>query len=213
VRPIGRNSVKLRPVAASDFVIKGDGKQVPVIGVEPGKIITRYLRRDLPVKDGTVQADLVQDAIKVAVIERHGKNGNIGLGLVHGFGLKAGAIGSTVGHDSHNICIVGADDGDIAAATNCLRALEGGFVVVRDGKVLAELALPVAGLMSLLRYEEVRERLVMLRAAAKSLGTALPEPFLQVAFLALPVIPHLKISDLGMVDVDRFELVARLNTA
>jgi adenine deaminase len=212
VRPIGRNSVKLRPVSASDFVIKGDGKQVPVIGVEPGKIITRYLRRDLPVKDGTVQADLVQDAIKVAVIERHGKNGNIGLGLVHGFGLKAGAIGSTVGHDSHNICIVGADDGDIATATNRLRALEGGFVVVRDGKVLAELALPIAGLMSLLRYEEVRERLVTLRAAAKSLGTALPEPFLQVAFLALPVIPHLKISDLGMVDVDRFELVARLNT-
>lgn len=213
VKPIGRKSVKIKVVAAADFAIKGDGKKVPVIGVEPGKIITQYLRRDLPVKDGVVQADLRQDAVKVTVIERHGKNGNIGLGFVHGFGLKAGAIGSTVGHDSHNICIIGANDDDMAAAANRLREIEGGFVVVRGGKVLAELALPIAGLMSLLTYEEVREKLVPLRAAAKSLGTTLPEPFLQVAFLPLPVIPHLKISDMGMVDVDRFELVSRLNDA
>jgi adenine deaminase len=184
-----------------------------VMGVEPGKIITQYLRRDLPSRDGQVECDLAQDAVKVTVIERHGKNGNIGLGFVHGFGLKAGAIGSTVGHDSHNICIIGVKDEDIAAAANRLRDIEGGFVVVRDGKVLAELALPIAGLMSLLTYEEVREKLVPLRAAAKSLGTILPEPFLQVAFLPLPVIPHLKISDMGMVDVDRFELVSRLNDA
>jgi adenine deaminase len=213
VKPIGRNSVKVRAVAASDFVIKGDGRNVPVMGVEPGKIITQYLRRDLPVKDGVVQADLQKDAVKVTVIERHGKNGNIGIGFVHGFGLKAGAIGSTVGHDSHNICIIGVKDEDIAVAANRLREIEGGFVVVSDGKVLAELALPIAGLMSLLTYEEVREKLVPLRAAAKSLGTVLPEPFLQVAFLPLPVIPHLKISDMGMVDVDRFELVSRLNNA
>jgi adenine deaminase len=213
VKPIGRNSVKARAVTAADFVIKGDGRNVPVMGVEPGKIITQYLRRDLPVKDGAVQADLQQDMVKVTVIERHGKNGNIGLGFVHGFGLKAGAIGSTVGHDSHNICIIGVKDEDIAAAANRLREIEGGFVVVRDDKVLAELPLPIAGLMSLLTYEEVREKLVPLRAAAKSLGTALPEPFLQVAFLPLPVIPHLKISDLGMVDVDKFELVSRLNDA
>lgn len=210
---IGRNSVKIRTVTASDFTVKGDGRNVPVIGVEPGKIITQHLRRDLPMMDGAVQADLKQDAVKVAVIERHGKNGNIGLGFVHGFGLKAGAIGSTVGHDSHNICIIGANDSDIAAAANRLREIEGGFVVVRGGEVLAELALPIAGLMSLLTYEEVREKLIPLRAAAKSLGTALPEPFLQVAFLPLPVIPHLKISDMGMVDVDRFELVSRLNNA
>jgi adenine deaminase len=211
VQPIGRNSVKARAVSASDFVVGGDGRNVPVIGVEPGKIITQYLRRDLPSRDGQVEIDLAQDAVKVTVIERHGKNGNIGLGFVHGFGLKAGAIGSTVGHDSHNICIIGVKDEDIAAAANRLREIEGGFVVVRDGRVLAELPLPIAGLMSLLTYEEVREKLVPLRAAAKSLGTILPEPFLQVAFLPLPVIPHLKISDMGMVDVDRFELVSRLN--
>jgi adenine deaminase len=213
VQPIGRNSIKARAVSASDFMVKGDGENVPVMGVEPGKIITQYLRRDLPSRDGQVECDLAQDAVKVTVIERHGKNGNIGLGFVHGFGLKAGAIGSTVGHDSHNICIIGVKDEDIAAAANRLRDIEGGFVVVRDGKVLAELALPIAGLMSLLTYEEVREKLVPLRAAAKSLGTILPEPFLQVAFLPLPVIPHLKISDMGMVDVDRFELVSRLNDA
>jgi adenine deaminase len=211
VQPIGRNSVKGKAVTANDFIISGDGKNVPVMGVEPGKIITQYLRRDLPAKDGFVQVDLQQDAVKVTVIERHGKNGNIGLGFVHGFGLKAGAIGSTVGHDSHNICIIGVKDEDIAAVANRLREIEGGFVVVRDGKVLAELPLPIAGLMSLLTYEEVREKLVPLRAAAKSLGTVLPEPFLQVAFLPLPVIPHLKISDMGMVDVDRFELLSRLN--
>jgi adenine deaminase len=213
VQPIGRNSVKARAVAASDFMVTGDGRNVPVMGVEPGKIITQYLRRDLPSRDGQVESDLAQDAVKVTVIERHGKNGNIGLGFVHGFGLKAGAIGSTVGHDSHNICIIGAGDEDIAAAANRLREIEGGFVVVRDGKVLAELPLPIAGLMSLLTYEEVREKLVPLRAAAKSLGTILPEPFLQVAFLPLPVIPHLKISDMGMVDVNRFELLSRLNNA
>lgn len=213
VKPIGRNSVKVRAVSAGDFAIRGDGRNMPVIGVEPGKIITQHLLRDLPVMDGAVQADLKQDAVKVAVIERHGKNGNIGLGFVHGFGLKAGAIGSTIGHDSHNICIIGANDDDIAAAANRLREIEGGFVVVRGGRVLAELALPIAGLMSLLTYEEVRGKLIPLRAAAKSLGTVLPEPFLQVAFLPLPVIPHLKISDRGMVDVDRFELVSRLNDA
>ena len=213
VTPIGRNSVKVRTITAADFSVKGSGKATPVIGVDPGKIITQHLRRDLPARDGVVQVDLAQDAVKVAVIERHGKNGNIGLGFVHGFGLKAGAIGSTVGHDSHNMCIIGAGDGDMAVAANRLREIEGGFVVVRDDKVLAELPLPLAGLMSLLPYEEVREKLIPLRAAAKSLGTVLPEPFLQVAFLPLPVIPHLKISDMGMVDVDRFELISRLNDA
>ena len=213
VKPVGRNSVKAKKVSATDFIVPGDGRNVPVIGVEPGKIITQHLRRDLAVRDGVVGADLAQDVVKVAVIERHGKNGNIGLGFVHGFGLKAGAIGSTVGHDSHNICVIGASDPDMAAAANRLREIEGGFVVVRDGKVLAELPLPIAGLMSDLSYEDVREKLVPLRAAAKSLGTVLPEPFLQVAFLPLPVIPHLKISDKGMVDVDRFELVSRINSA
>jgi adenine deaminase len=207
VPPVGLGSVKSKPVSALQLQVRGDGKTVPVIGVDSGKIITQHLRRDLPAENGVVRVDLEQDCIKVAVIERHGINGNIGLGFVHGFGLKQGAIASTVGHDSHNICVVGVHDDDMALAANRMRDIGGGFVVARGGKVLAELALPIAGLMSAMRFEEVRDALIPLRAAAKSLGTVLQEPFLQVAFLPLPVIPHLKITDKGMVDVDRFRLL------
>ena len=207
VSPVGLNSVKSRPVSALQLQSRGTGVDVPVIGVNPGKIITQHLRRTLPSENGVVVADLSQDCIKVAVIERHGVNGNIGVGFVNGFGLKHGAIASTVGHDSHNICVVGVSDDDMAVAANRMKEIGGGFVVVRDGKVLAELPLPIAGLMSDGSFEEVREALIPLRAAAKSLGTVLQEPFLQVAFLPLPVIPHLKITDRGMVDVDRFVLI------
>lgn len=211
VPPVGFGSVKASKVSASQFHVRGDGHNTPVIGVTPGKIITEHLTMTLPASGGAVPAAVDQDAILVAVVERHGKNGNIGLGHVHGFGLKHGAIGSTVGHDSHNICVVGVSPDDMAAAVNRLRDLGGGFVVVRDGAVLAELPLPIAGLMSDMRYEDVRAALLPLRQAAKSLGTTLAEPFLQVAFLPLPVIPHLKISDKGLVDVTRFELLSRLN--
>lgn len=211
VPPVGFGSVKAPKVSAGQFRVMGDGHNTPVIGVTPGKIITEHLTMTLPASGGAVPAALDQDAILVAVVERHGKNGNIGLGHVHGFGLKHGAIGSTVGHDSHNICVVGVSPDDMAAAVNRLRDLGGGFVVVRDGAVLAELPLPIAGLMSDMRYEDVRAALLPLRQAAKSLGTTLAEPFLQVAFLPLPVIPHLKISDKGLVDVTRFELLSRLN--
>lgn len=207
VKPVGYGSVKANPVTPADFHLGGSGKAFPVIGVLPGKIITIHLTMDLPVRDGLIQCDAAQDAVKVAVVERHGINGNIGHGFVHGFGLKHGAIGSTVGHDSHNICVVGASDADMALAVNHLREIGGGFVVVRDGAVLADLALPIAGLMSDKSFEAVRDGLIPLRQAAKSLGTVLPEPFLQVAFLPLPVIPHLKISDRGLVDVDRFCLI------
>jgi adenine deaminase len=207
VAPVGLNSVKSKPVSALQLQARGTGVDVPVIGVNPGKIITQHLRRTLPSANGVVSVDLEQDCIKVAVIERHGINGNIGVGFVNGFGLKHGAIASTVGHDCHNICVVGASDEDMAVAANHLKTIGGGFVVVREGAVLAELPLPIAGLMSDRSFEEVREALIPLRAAAKSLGTVLQEPFLQVAFLPLPVIPHLKISDRGMVDVDKFELL------
>jgi len=208
VQPVGRASVKARRVEASDFRARGAGPSTPVIGVVPGRIITDHLTFDLPFADGERRIDTDQDAVKVAVVERHGVNGNIGVGFVHGFGLKQGAIASTVGHDSHNICVVGANDGDMAIAVNRLGEIEGGFVVAANGRVLAEIALPVAGLMSLLRHEEVKAALIPLRQAARSLGCTLGEPFLQVAFLPLPVIPHLKITDRGLVDVDRFELIA-----
>ena len=207
IPPVGFGSVKSRPVSAADFRVKGTGNAVPVIGVIPGKIITEHLVLGLACSSGEIACDTGQDVIKVAVVERHGINGNIGRGFVKGFGLRHGAIGSTVGHDSHNVCVVGVSDADMALAVNRLKDIGGGFVVVRDGAVLAELALPIAGLMSDQPFEAVRDALIVLRAAARSLGTVLAEPFLQVAFLPLPVIPHLKITDRGLVDVDRFCLI------
>jgi len=207
VEPVGLDSVKARPVNAAHFGVPVADGETPVIGVTPGKIITEYRRYRLPVKGNQTDVDLGNDIIKVAVIERHGKNGNHANGFVQGFGLKKGAIASTVGHDSHNICVVGVSEDDMALAANRLGEINGGFVVVEDGRVTGEIALPVAGLMSLEPYETVRDTLHHLRQAAYALGTTLEEPFLQVAFLPLPVIPHLKISDRGMVDVDKFALI------
>ena len=199
VAPIGLESVKAAPVTAERFRVAATAGPQSVIGVIPGKILTEHLRRDLPARGGARCIDLDQDVIKVAVVARHGTNRNIGLSFVNGFGLKRGAIASSVGHDSHNICVVGADDGDMAVAVNRVIALQGGFVVVSDGVVRAELALPIAGLMSDRPFEEVRDALHRLRDAARTLGVTLPEPFLQVAFLPLPVIPHLKLTDRGYV--------------
>ncbi len=205
--PVARHSVKAAPVRAEDFRTKGNRVETPVIGILPGKIITPHLTYDIAPEDGDKRPDVARDLIKIAVIERHGKNGNRATGFVQGFGLQRGAIASTVCHDHHNIAVVGVDYDDMALAANRLGQIEGGFVVVEGGRVLAELALPVAGLMSLEPFEVVRDALVELRAAAKGLGVVLEEPFLQLAFLALPVIPHLKITDMGMVDVDRFEVI------
>jgi adenine deaminase len=207
VAPVGLDSVKARPVNAAHFGVPVADGETPVIGVMPGKIITEHRRYRLPVKGNQSAVDLDNDIIKVAVIERHGKNGNHANGFVQGFGLKKGAIASTVGHDSHNICVVGVSEDDMALAANRLGEIKGGFVVVEDGKVTGEIPLPLAGLMSLEPYEVVRDTLHELRKAAYALGTTLEEPFLQVAFLPLPVIPHLKISDMGMVDVDQFRLI------
>ncbi|TXN47942.1 adenine deaminase [Methylobacterium sp. WL7] len=211
IQPIGRGSLRARRVTAADFAAPGSGPSTPVIGVVPGKLITLRHDLSLPYSAGERRIDLDQDVIKVAVVERHGKTPpgqrGIGVAFVKGFGLKRGAIASSVGHDSHNVTVVGADDADVAVAVNRLSAIEGGFVVVEGGRVLAEIALPVAGLMSLLPFDSIGAALMTLRAAARGLGVVLPEPFLQVAFLPLPVIPHLKITDKGLVDVDRFALI------
>lgn len=206
--PIGLDSMKLAPVSASDFRVPSSGPGGPVIGIRPGSIVTEHLTLSLPWRDGLRQPDPAQDVLKVAVIARHGTNRNIGRGFVRGFGLNRGALASSVGHDSHNVCVVGADDGDMAVAVNRLIELGGGFVAVADGQVLGEIALPMAGLMSLKPFAAVREDLIAMRPVVASLGCRLAEPFLQLAFLPLPVIPHLKITDFGLVDVDRFELIA-----
>ncbi|TAJ30215.1 adenine deaminase [Bosea sp. (in: a-proteobacteria)] len=211
VAAVGHGSVKCRPVTPEAFRVKARDGETPVIGVVPGRIITERLAMALPSRDGDALPDLGQDAIKVSVIERHGKSdgpaAGMATGFVHGFGMKRGAIASSVGHDSHNLCVVGVDDVAMAAAVNRLIAIGGGFAVADGERVVAELALPVAGLMSEQPFETVRHDLETLRAAAKALGVVLAEPFLQVAFLTLPVIPHLKITDKGLVDVDAFELV------
>ena len=206
-QPPSGNSVRLRPVTAQAFAAPAPGPSTPVIGIIPGKILTERLQAELPFRGGERHADAVRDLLKVCVLERHGRNGNIGRGFVKGFGLRNGALVSSIGHDSHNICVVGTNDEDMAIAVNRLIELGGGFVATCDGRVLAELALPFAGLMSLEPFEVVRERLNTLRSVVREMGCPLAGPFLQLAFLPLPVIPHLKITDRGLVDVDRFELI------
>jgi adenine deaminase len=206
--PIGLDSMKLPPVTEAVFRTPATGPTAPVIGIIPGKIVTEHLTMSLPYVNGERQVDLDNDVLKIAVLARHGKNQNIGRGFVKGFGFKAGALASSVGHDSHNVCVAGARDSDMALAVNRVIALGGGFVAVKDGVVLGEMAFPMAGLISLKTFPEVREELVALRQSVRGMGCQLSEPFLQLAFLPLPVIPHLKITDFGMVDVDRFELVA-----
>ena len=208
VAPVGRASVKAPKVTPQDFRCTGNRTETPVIGILEGKIITEHLTHDIPPQDGDKRPDPARDLSRIAVIERHGRNGNIATGFVQGFGLARGAIASTLCHDHHNIAVVGVDYADMALAANRLTDLEGGFVVACDGRILAELPLPVAGLMSLEPFETVRDTLIALREAARTLGTTLEEPFLQLAFLALPVIPALKITDRGMVDVAKFEIIA-----
>jgi adenine deaminase len=207
VAPVGLDSMKAEPVTADDFVVPGPAGDIPVIGVESGKIITARRVMQVRSEGNRRLADPASDLAKVAVVARHGKNRNIGRAFVTGFGLKRGAIASSVGHDSHNITVVGVSDADMAAAVDQVIAMRGGFAVASGGAVRASFALPLAGLMSLEPYEAVRAGLLPLRAAARELGCTLAEPFLQVAFLPLPVIPHLKITDFGLFDVDRFHLV------
>ncbi|MCL3882951.1 adenine deaminase [Marivita sp. GX14005] len=208
VDPVARGSVHARKLLAEDFRAKANKTETDVIGIMEGKILTEHLREEIAVEDGDKRPDPARDLVRIAVIERHGKNGNIATGFVRGFGLQRGAIASTVCHDHHNIACVGIDYADMALAANRLGEIEGGFVVAAGGEVLAELALPVAGLMSLEPFETVRDALEHLRRAARGLGVTLNEPFLQLAFLALPVIPALKITDRGMVDVTKFEIIA-----
>ena len=151
--------------------------------------------------------NIKEDLLKIAVVERHRATGNIGIGFVQGFGLKKGAIGSSVAHDSHNIVLVGTNDVDILKAVEVIQAMGGGLVAVSEGKVLASLPLPIAGLMSEASVAQVNLQLAALLRAAKTLGCKIPDPFMTLSFLSLPVIPELKITDKGLVDVNQFKFV------
>ncbi len=160
-----------------------------------------------PAAAGLVQADLERDLLKLAVVERHRGTGNVGLGLVQGFGLQRGALASSVAHDSHNIIVVGADDHDMWTAVRHLTEIGGGLAVAVAGEIVADLPLPIAGLMSPQPVAAVASRHAAVTQAGRELGSTLPDPFMALSFLALPVIPALKLTDRGLVDVDRFDLV------
>lgn len=199
ITPVGYNSVKIKEIAENDFVVRSFKNPVDVIGIIKDQIMTAHLQAVLPVNArGELQPDPASDILKIAVLERHGKNGNIGVGFVKGFGITEGALASSVGHDSHNITVVGATDRDMAVAVNRLRELQGGFVVVRNGVVESELALPIAGLMSDKPYENVVHDLDALMNAVAVLKPHTMQPFMHLAFLPLCVIPTLKITDFGL---------------
>jgi adenine deaminase len=201
-----RRSVRVREMTPEDFRLRAGGR-VRVIGVLPGEIVTRALEAEPPRRDGDVVADPQRNLAKAAVVERHRETGRIGLGLVSGLGLQRGALASTHAHDAHNVVVVGMDDRDMAAAVNRLRDLGGGQVAVADGMVLAEVACPIGGLLSDLPAEEVASATSRIEAAARDLGVTLTSPFMTLSFLALSVVPELKLTDRGLVDTVRFELV------
>ena len=202
-----KNTVRVSHVGSNDFHIPWSGGTARVIGLVPDQIVTASLVEAPRVENGLAVADPDRDLAKIAVIERHLGTGRMGLGFVQGFGLGRGAFGATLSHDAHNVVVVGVDDGAMARVVGRLRELGGGIVVVEEQGVRAELPLPVAGLLSDRPLAEVLEASHRINEAARALGTTFPAPFQMLAFLALSVIPSLKITDRGLVDVDRFELV------
>jgi adenine deaminase len=202
-----KHSVRIRPVSAEDFGIAWSGGSARLIGLVPDQVVTELIVEEPSVRDGAAVADPDRDLVKIAVIERHLGTGRIGLGFLRGSGLKRGALASTVAHDAHNIVVLGVRDDDMAFAVTRLAELGGGVVAVEGGTVLAELPLPVAGLLADAPLDEVIRSSLACNDAARELGWSGATPFLTLSFLALSVIPSLKITDRGLVDVDRFELV------
>ena len=197
------STVHVKPFSVEALKLAASGETRPVIEVVPGQIITRKRME----KVGAVVPDTGRDILKLVVVERHKGTGNIGRGLVTGFGLKKGALASSIAHDSHNIIAVGANDEDIFTAVKEIERCQGGLVVAAGGKVLASLGLPIAGLLSREPLETVAARLEELERRARELGATLPAPFATLSFLALPVIPELRLTDLGLVDVTEFKLI------
>ncbi len=178
-----------------------------IIGLVPGQLVTREEFDRALIQNDQVVSDSARDILKMAVMERHHATGNVGLGFVRGFKLKRGAIGSSVGHDSHNILVVGTNDEDMLSAARAIASMQGGFVAVDKGQILGRVPLPIGGLMSEQPIERVRAELDHLNTATRNLGCDLETPFMALSFLALPVIPDLKLTDKGLVDVRKFDFV------
>jgi adenine deaminase len=200
-------SMQMGRIAADSFAIPAESGPARVIGVIPHQIVTRALRLSPKIEGGKVVSDTVRDILKMAVVERHKGTGNVGLGLVQGFGLARGAIATSVAHDSHNIAVVGVTDGDMLAAVLAVKQMGGGLVAVAEGRVLASLPMPVAGLLSEASLQDVARGMGSCIAAATEMGCRLDDPFMTLSFLCLPVIPELKLTDRGLVDVGEFGFV------
>lgn len=190
-----------------NFNILAEGRQARIIGAIPDQLITNHLVAEAPRNDTHITTDTNRDILKMAVIERHLATGNVGKGLVQGIGLKQGAIASTVAHDHHNIVVIGVDDQSMMTAARAIAQTRGGMAAANGDAVLAQLPLPIAGLMSDQPIETVRDQMDELLRAAHQLGSSLHDPFMAMSFLALPVIPSLKLTDHGLVDVEKFQLV------
>jgi adenine deaminase len=199
--PQPRSTMNLRYNAPKDFEARVDhASKIRVIEIVPNQIVTKQVVETARTENGTVVADVGRDILKLVVVERHRATGNVGVGFVRGFKLKSGALGSTVAHDAHNVVVVGTNDKDIAVAIKELEKLQGGQVAVANGKVKAELALPIAGLVSDRPLSEVIQRIAELNAAARALGCELEAPFMTLSFLSLSPIPELKLTDQGLID-------------
>jgi len=202
------HSVKRAPISADDLRIKSQKTATPVIRIVPDSLLTEREEHELELTpDGTKLPAPERDILKLCVIARHGVNDNIGRGFVRGFGLRHGAFASSVGHDSHNLCVAGTNDEDMTIAVNTLIACGGGFAAVSEGRVLAKAEFPVGGLMSDKPFPVIVRDMRTLFDAVKQVGCAVHDPFMQLAFLPLPVIPFLKLTDKGLVDVDKFDFI------
>ncbi|OIP26723.1 MAG: adenine deaminase [Chloroflexi bacterium CG_4_10_14_0_8_um_filter_46_9] len=202
------NTVHIKkPLTIEQFKLTVNNETQPVIEIIPGQIITRKRLEKVKIEQGVVAPDIENDILKLVVVERHKASGNVGVGLVKGFGMKNGALASSIAHDSHNIIAVGTNDADILAAIKEIENLQGGLVVCTAGETIASLPLPIAGLLSSEPLETVVAQFEQVEKAAASLGNLPPAPFSILSFLALPVIPELRLTDLGLVDVTAFKLI------
>jgi len=199
--PPPRSTMNLRYRAPRDFEVRVESSaRIRVIEIVPSQIVTRQVIETPRVEQGRLVSDPERDLLKLVVVERHRATGNVGLGIVRGFKLRSGALGSTVAHDAHNVVVVGVNDADILRAIEELAAMQGGLVAVSAGAVKASLALPIAGLVSDRPLEEVMQRSAALNAAARQMGCELQAPFMTLSFLSLSPIPELKLTDQGLID-------------
>jgi len=203
-----KQSFRIKPLKADSLVVRSTEPIAKVIQLIPDQIVTKKVMKKIILKDGVAYPGLKEDILKIAVVERHWATGNIGIGFVQGFGLKRGAIGSTIAHDSHNLVIIGTNDQDMLKVVETIRKMGGGLAVVSEGKVIADLPLPIAGLMSDEPVSQVYRKLESLQRVIRNLGCKLPDPLMTLSFLSLPVIPELKITDKGLVDVNQFRIVS-----